>query len=331
MRKPIKLPEGYNYPTINIPIELYLDNNLSCVEIFLMKEIYDLHNNQGCFATNQHLADYLGVSVPRIKQIISSLIERNYLTAEYEYNKNGIVKKRTLKPVQSIENYPCQGIENYPYQSIENYTDRINNIKNTNIENKHSIVDNKKIYNKNLKELRSSQSDLLDFEKPLVHSMSDALDGLAKHPDKLIRGRSVDEHFRSRMLHVAKLYADRYYKEYGKHHPYINPNDEFSPMQNAVIGFVDGDRSIIDLSDEDIEITIDLFFKDRYFDNTDRRINIFAKQSVWVRRVKEMERLTGKPGYYGIGIWQIEESEPDGWWMKDKMPDEWNECSKVAQ
>ena len=142
MRNPIKLPDRYAYPSINIPIELYLDNNLSHAELFLMKEICDLDRNDRCFATNQHFADFLGVSVPRVKQMISSLIERKYLTTEYEYNPTSkTVKRRILHPhLRSIENYPLQSIENYTTQGIENYTDRNTIIENNSIENEH--IDN---------------------------------------------------------------------------------------------------------------------------------------------------------------------------------------------
>ena len=331
MRKPIKLPDGYNYPTINIPIELFIDHNLSFEEIFLMKEVYDLHENKGCFATNQHFADYLGVSVPRVKQIISSLIKREYLTAEYEYNKNSkIVKTRILKPARGIENYPYQSIENYPTQGIENYTDRINNIKNNNKEEYIDSNNGLDIYShNNIKELRSDKPGLKDYEKPLMHSMEDAINGLTESGNSF-RGIEINDSFIDKMMYVAKSYADRYYKEYDKPHPYINANDEFSPMQEVVLRFIDGDRSIADLSEKDIDTTIDLFFKNKKFMDSNHRISLFSMPDIWIRRVKEMERLEDKPNFYGIGLWQLPESEPDGWWTQDKMPDEWNECSKIA-
>lgn len=297
MRNPIKLPEGYNYPTINIPIELYLDNNLSCVEIFLMKEIYDLHNNQGCFATNQRFADYLGVSVPRVKQIISSLIDRGYLTAEYEYNKNRVVKKRTLIPAQGIENYPCRGIENYPYQGIENYPYRINNIKNTNnIELKFRDTNIDSYNNKDFNSISKKESSVFQrhlaetgyFDLVDIHN-KEQLANVLSQVSNLPSTDTLNDYVYTVMSRFADTYKTkrnhrhnkvRYEKliEYAERLIDIEPM-RFDGDKQAYVPAYNRSFSVFELERDELPDFVDGFF-DYDLDGCDYSIHVFMKDTI---------------------------------------------------
>ena len=97
----------------------------------------------------------------------------------------------------------------------------------------------------------------------------------------------------------------------------------FSPMQIAVLNMVDGDRSLVELSNEDIDLAIDLFFKNEKFAKSDHHISLFANPNVWIRRVKEVERLTGKPGFYNMGIDSQKQPEK----INERLdPNFWDSC-----
>ena len=63
-----------------IPRELWLDPSINKTEMLLLVEVHSLSLlDKGCFASNQHFANFLGISKGRVSKIISSLVEKGYL------------------------------------------------------------------------------------------------------------------------------------------------------------------------------------------------------------------------------------------------------------
>lgn len=124
-----------------IPKKYWLDENLSIVEVTFMAEIESLDGDNGCYASNNHFAEFFGMTASRVSQIINSLSDRGYLQISYEKNGKQVVSrlirvvnklnggiKKTKSPIKKtkggyLEN--CEG-NNTPRVIQENNTDRSN-------------------------------------------------------------------------------------------------------------------------------------------------------------------------------------------------------------
>lgn len=124
-----------------IPKKYWLDENLSIVEVTFMAEIESLDGDNGCYASNNHFAEFFGMTASRVSQIINSLSDRGYLQISYEKNDKQVVSrlirvvnklnggiKKTKSPIKKtkggyLEN--CEG--NNTYRVIQdNNTDKSN-------------------------------------------------------------------------------------------------------------------------------------------------------------------------------------------------------------
>lgn len=124
-----------------IPKKYWLDENLSIVEVAFMAEIESLDGDNGCYASNNHFAEFFGMTASRVSQIINSLSDRGYLQISYEKNGKQVVSrlirvvnklnggiKKTKSPIKKtkggyLEN--CEG-NNTPRVIQENNTDKSN-------------------------------------------------------------------------------------------------------------------------------------------------------------------------------------------------------------
>ena len=124
-----------------IPKKYWLDENLSIVEVTFMAEIESLDGDNGCYASNNHFAEFFGLTASRVSQIINSLSDRGYLQISYEKNGKQVVSrlirvvnklnggiKKTKSPIKKtkggyLEN--CEG-NNTPRVIQENNTDKSN-------------------------------------------------------------------------------------------------------------------------------------------------------------------------------------------------------------
>lgn len=98
-----------------IPKEIWLAKDLSLQEKGLLVEIDSLSNTErGCFASNEYLADFLGLSKERARKVISSLVSKGFVSSEIEY-KEGTkeIAKRWLKTtIPYGRNCPPPMVEN---------------------------------------------------------------------------------------------------------------------------------------------------------------------------------------------------------------------------
>ena len=80
-----------------IPSQIWRDKNLSLQEKCLLVEINSLSKDSTCYATNAHFAEFIGLNITRISQIISSLKMKGYINILLDYCGKQVVK-RTLIP-----------------------------------------------------------------------------------------------------------------------------------------------------------------------------------------------------------------------------------------
>ena len=83
-----------------IPADYWLDENLSIMEVVLITEIDSLDGENGCFASNKHFADFLGVTSGRASQLITNLKEKGYIETTYTANNN--VTQRIIRVVNKL-------------------------------------------------------------------------------------------------------------------------------------------------------------------------------------------------------------------------------------
>ncbi|MDB1690071.1 helix-turn-helix domain-containing protein [Enterococcus casseliflavus] len=116
-----------------IPKEVWLDENLSWIEKFLLVEIDSLDNEKGCWANNEYFAKFFGVSKDRISRLISSLNKKGYITVEFLY-KDGTkaIEKRIVRITNTYRCKQLEGIGENTNRGIgENTKDNNTSINNT--------------------------------------------------------------------------------------------------------------------------------------------------------------------------------------------------------
>lgn len=111
-----------------IPRDIWLSKELTLREKVLLVEIDSLHKNGSCFATNKYFAEFFGLSRARISEVISSLIAKGFLQAEY--TKAG---RRTLITHMEKSDTPLQENLKPPTRKVETVLNNTN--INTSINN----------------------------------------------------------------------------------------------------------------------------------------------------------------------------------------------------
>ena len=120
-----------------IPKEIWLNKDLSTNEKILLAEIESLGGlSNGCFASNQYLAEFFDLSKDRISRLVSGLKNKGYITVELIYKEGTCeVDKRIIK--LNPYSYFYQGVQNHQGGIGENTKDITNNY-NINNNNKTS-------------------------------------------------------------------------------------------------------------------------------------------------------------------------------------------------
>jgi hypothetical protein len=78
-----------------IPASLWLDHSLSTNEKVMLVEIGSLEDDvRGCYATNAHFAEFFGLSVSRVSEIISGLAERGLIKIDQIREGKRVVERR---------------------------------------------------------------------------------------------------------------------------------------------------------------------------------------------------------------------------------------------
>lgn len=65
-----------------IPSEVYLNGSMSWTEKILLTEIFSLQKEEGCFASNQYLAEFLGIKEKTVANLITKLTSEGHLVIE---------------------------------------------------------------------------------------------------------------------------------------------------------------------------------------------------------------------------------------------------------
>jgi len=118
----VVISDGRDFKGVWFPKEVWCNSNLSMVEKGLLVEINSLSKNGECYATNQHFADFLGISKSSVSKLIPDLVKRGYLqsTLIYKITEKGKkqIDKRILKLTDPIT-YTSQIETLYPSANFD--------------------------------------------------------------------------------------------------------------------------------------------------------------------------------------------------------------------
>lgn len=94
-----------DFKGIWIPKELWFSKDLTKTELLLFAEIDSLSTTEkGCYASNNYLSKFMGVSSSRISQMITSLVNKKYVDIKLIYAKDNPkqVVRRELYPINIL-------------------------------------------------------------------------------------------------------------------------------------------------------------------------------------------------------------------------------------
>jgi hypothetical protein len=84
-----------------IPKSIYLNKDLTPTEKLLLAEVSSFAKNGICFASNEHFADFLGISKKHVSKLVSKLSKMGLITVDLIYKEGSLeVDKRTITPIR---------------------------------------------------------------------------------------------------------------------------------------------------------------------------------------------------------------------------------------
>lgn len=114
-----------------ISIEIMHDENLTANEKFILSEIEQLSSlEHGCYASNQHFADLIGIARENASRVISKLVSKGYITTETK--KGSRNHERSIKMIT-----PSVKTSRPPYQNVIEVVSKRQETKENKQLNKH--------------------------------------------------------------------------------------------------------------------------------------------------------------------------------------------------
>lgn len=137
--------ESRDFKGVWIPKKVWLDTRLNALDKVILMEIDSLDQGEkGCYASNEHLAEFCQCSKTKVSTAISKLIECGYL---YIQNFDG--RKRELK----------SRVSNFERQNIKNCNADIQNLKESNTYRNTNNNTNNKVSKKERKSKSKSYDE----------------------------------------------------------------------------------------------------------------------------------------------------------------------------
>lgn len=150
--------ETRDFEGVWIPKKVWLDTRLNALDKVILMEIDSLDQGEnGCYASNEHLAEFCQCSKTKVSTAISKLIECGYV---YIQNFDG--RKRKLK----------SRLSNFERQTIKNCNAAIQNLKESNT---YRNTDNNTVSNKKERKNKSKSHDEQIAEYTGNEELQDAL------------------------------------------------------------------------------------------------------------------------------------------------------------
>lgn len=146
------MSENRDFKGVWIPKEVWLDTRLNALEKVILTEIDSLDNGEkGCYASNEHLAEFCQCSKTKVSTAIKKLIDCGYI---YVQNFDG--RKRELK--SRLSNFERQNDKKCKaeYQILKE-SNIDNNTNNNTVSNKKERKSTSKSYDENISEYTQNE------------------------------------------------------------------------------------------------------------------------------------------------------------------------------
>lgn len=286
-----------NFKGVWIPAKLYLSGIFSPNEKFVLLEIYSLSKKNGCYATNKHFADFIGLKENTIQKMMLEFERAGYIKRIFEYKENSKeIKNRiiilTQKFLDEFINEKAEdenedpdgkksigGMEKNPEGDGLKVGDKYNNISNTYLSDP--------LYSPT--ELNSfSQEEKAISPVGLNSSISKRnKKGGENNPDKWIatkthieicmerNGHEKDSFETAEVIEVVRTYYEKYREVIGQPHPRLNDKTMMFVVGQYLKGFEEGGTSVQTYRD-----LIDFHFSTEYRENIDWTIQHFMSGEI---------------------------------------------------
>lgn len=152
--------DNRDFKGVWIPKEVWLDTRLNALDKVILMEIDSLDQGEkGCYASNEHLANFCQCSKTKVSTAISKLIECGYL---YIQNFDG--RKRELK----------SRLSNFERQNIKNCNADIQNLKESNTYSNTNNNTNSKLKESNKENNNTPKAEKKErFKAPTVEEVQE--------------------------------------------------------------------------------------------------------------------------------------------------------------
>lgn len=143
-----------DFKGIWIPKEIWLDERLNALDKIILCEINSLDGDEGCFASNQYLADFCHCSEAKVSKSVALLIELGYLRVEKFDGRKRFLKTCLVKNTRQVEN---------TNQPSKNYKADLENLQHNNIVNNKDTNNTKVLLEKTPEQFGNSDiNELFD-------------------------------------------------------------------------------------------------------------------------------------------------------------------------
>lgn len=282
-----------NFKGVWIPAKLYLSGIFSPNEKFVLLEIYSLSKKNGCYATNKHFADFIGLKENTIQKMMLEFERAGYIKRIFEYKENSKeIKNRiiilTQKFLDEFINEKAEdeneephgkksigGMEKNPEGDGFKVGDKYNNISDT-----------------YLSDPLYSPTELNSFSKEKETSPSGLNSSISKRnkkaePDKWIatkthieicmerNGYSKEAFETAEAIEIVKTYYEKYREVIGQPHPRLNDKTMMYVITQYLNGFGDGETSVQTYRD-----LINFHFATQYQEEIDWTIQHFMSGNI---------------------------------------------------
>ena len=171
-----------------IPKDIYLNRDLTPTEKFLLVEIDSLSKNGECFASNEHFAQFLGISTRQVQYALKKLKDKGLISTFLIYREGTKeVEKRIITPHEVYFTTPSRNAVRDPHETgfaTPHEIDFVDN--NTIINNTVNNTSNIKKINK-----KNSSSAEVDSEFELLW---------AKYPRKIGKAKALQSYIKARKV-----------------------------------------------------------------------------------------------------------------------------------
>lgn len=149
--------------------EVWLDDRLSALDKVILTEIDSLDGENGCYASNDYIADFCQCSATKVSKAISKLIEYGYVYVQSFDGRKRVLKSRLTKNASQ----PCKKdkaeMQNVQDNNINNNKDNNINIKKERKKkSEYDVIIDEMVDDEEIKELLYEQIKMRKMKKKPV-------------------------------------------------------------------------------------------------------------------------------------------------------------------